>query len=290
MLKISSSSFLKSFLVASLLLGAGLSQAHDERIMPPGAVPPSVGKTSDEQARELKDVGISEHLGDNLDMGLTFKNEKGEPVTLGSFYNGVNPVLISLVYYGCPGLCSFHLNGVVDAMKNLDWSIGKQFQYVVISFDSRETSTLAQQKKETYLKLYKRPEAAAGWHFLTGDEATIKKLTEQVGFKYQWKEETKEWAHASAAIITTPGGKISRYLHGIIFDDKTFRLALNEASEGKVGTFVDRMIWYCFHYDPKQSKYVLAASNIMKAGGIGIILALVAVMLPFWMRSRREQT
>jgi protein SCO1/2 len=283
MAKLQSSLSFQSLLLAGLLLGSASLWAH------PGddikAAP-----TSEEQARELKDVGITEHLGDNLDLNLKFKNEKGELVTLGSFYNGVNPVLVSLVYYSCPGLCSFHLNGVVDAIKNLDWTIGKQYQYVVISFDPRETSDLAAKKKESYLKLYKRPEAAAGWHFLTGDAETIQKITSQVGFKYQWKEDTQEWAHASAAIVTTPNGKISRYLHGIIFDEKTFRLALNEAGEGKIGTFVDRMIWYCFHYDPKQSKYVLYATNVMKAGGIGIILALVAVMLPFWVRSRKEQT
>ncbi|MGZ5278756.1 MAG: SCO family protein [Pseudobdellovibrionaceae bacterium] len=246
--------------------------------------------TSTEQARELKNVGITEHLGDNLDLNLQFKNEKGELVRLGSYYNGVNPVVVSLVYYSCPGLCSFHLNGVVDSIKNLDWSIGKEYQYVVISFDAKETSELASQKKENYLKLYKRPEAASGWHFLTADAETIQKITSQIGFQFEWKEETKEWAHASAAVVTTPKGKISRYLHGIIFDDKTFRLALNEAGEGKIGNFVDRMIWYCFHYDPKQSKYVIYAANVMKAGGFGIIFALVAVMLPFWIRSRREQT
>jgi protein SCO1 len=251
-----------------------------------------MGMTATETARELKDVGITEHLGENLDLSLQFKNEKGELVPLSSFYNGSNPVVMSLVYFGCPGLCSFHLNGVVDAVKGLDWTIGKEYQYVVISFDAKEYGDLAltQQKKESYLKLYPRPEAAAGWHFLTGDAATIQKLTSAVGFKYQWKEDTKEWAHASAAIVTTPSGKISRYLHGIIFEDKNFRLALNEASEGKIGTFVDRMIWYCFHYDPKQSKYVLASAKVMKAGGVAIILILAAMLLPFWFRSRREST
>jgi len=283
MVKLISSLSFQSLCLAGLLLGSSSFAVQSLEETKPGM-------TSTEEARELKNIGITEHLGDNLDLNLQFKNEKGELVTLGSYYNGVNPVVVSLVYYSCPGLCSFHLNGVVDSIKNLDWSIGKQYQYVVISFDPKESSELASQKKENYLKLYKRPEAASGWHFLTADAETIQKITGQIGFKYEWKEETKEWAHASAAVVTTPSGKISRYLHGIIFEDKTFRLALNEAGEGKIGNFVDRMIWYCFHYDPKQSKYVIYAANVMKAGGFGIIFALVAVMLPFWIRSRREQT
>lgn len=289
MLNLSSSLFLKSVLAAGILLGSGVSMADGDHLSS-GATRPEAGMASTETARELKNVGITEHLGETPDLDLTFKNEKGEMVPLRSFYNGKNPVVLSLVYYSCPGLCSFHLNGVVDALKGLNWSVGKEFQYVVVSFDAKEGPDLAQQKKESYLKIYQRPTAAEGWHFLTGDAETIQKLTEQVGFKYEWKDDTKEWAHASAAIVTTPNGKISRYLHGIIFEDKTFRLALTEASEGKIGTFVDRMIWYCFHYDPKQSKYVLAATQIMKVGGLGIILFLVAVMVPFWMRSRREQT
>ncbi len=284
MIKALSQLSFSSLIVASLLLTSSLVYGHPVEES-------KLGMSSTEQARELKDVGITEHLGDSLDLNLQFKNENGELVKLGSFYNGTNPVVISLVYFGCPGLCSFHLNGVVDSIKNLDWSVGKQFQYVVISFDAKEfgAQDLAIKKKENYLKLYNRPEAAAGWHFLTGDAETLTKLMAQVGFKAQWKEDTQEWAHASAAIVTTPNGKISRYLHGIIFEDKNFRLALNEAAEGKIGTFVDRMIWYCFHYDPKQSKYVLAASKVMKAGGVGIILFLAAMMLPFWIRSRREQ-
>ena len=283
MAKLFPSHFFQTLCLAGFLLGGSHSWAM------PGEEA-KLGMSSTEPARELKNVGITEHLGDSLDLNLKFKNEKGEMIALGSFYNGINPVVVSLVYYSCPGLCSFHLNGVVDAIKTLDWSIGKQFQYVVISFDPKETSDLAAKKKENYLKLYKRPEAEAGWHFLTADAETIQKITEQIGFKYEWKAETQEWAHASAAVVTTPSGQISRYLHGIIFEDKTFRLALNEASEGKVGSFVDRMIWYCFHYDPKQSKYVLYSANVMKAGGVGIILFLTAIMLPFWIRSRREQT
>lgn len=257
---------------------------------PPGAGPKEVGKTSNEQVKEIQNVGIDEKLNTNLDLNLQFKNENGETVTLGSFYDGTHPVVISLIYFACPGLCNFHLNGAIDGLKGMDWSAGDKFQYVVISFDPKETPDLAAKKKESYMKLYDRAGTEEGWHFLTADAETIKKITEQIGFKYEWNEKSQEWAHASAAVVTTPKGTISRYLHGIMFDEKTFKLALNEASEGKIGTFVDRMVWYCFHYDPKQSKYTLYAANVMKLGGGVTVLVLASVLVPVWVRSRREQT
>ncbi len=280
---LSQSSYMRITLAAFLAAGVAL-MAH-------AAPPPSEGPgmTATEMPKEFKDVGIQEKLSTTPDPSLLFKNEKGETVTLGSFYDGEHPVVISPIYYSCPGLCNFHLNGVIDSIKNIDWTVGKQFKYVVVSFDSTETPELARQKKETYLKSYGRPESADGWHFLTADAETIQKLTQQLGFSFKWNEETKEWAHASAAIVTTPDGKISRYLHGIIFDEKNFKLALSEATQGKIGNLVDRMIWYCFKYDPHQSKYTIYAANIMKAGGVVIILVLTAVILPVWIRSRREQ-
>ncbi len=255
------------------------------------ALSPEAGKmVSSEIPRELKDVGIFEKLGSTLDPDLKFQNELGETVTLGSFYDGTHPVVISPVYFACPGLCNFHLNGVIDSLKTIDWSAGNQFQYLAISFDSRENSELALRKKTAYMKSYDRPGSEKGWHFLTADAETIKKLTDQVGFKFKWNEETKEWAHASAAIVTTPQRKISRYLMGIMMEGKTFKMALNEAADGHIGTLVDRMIWYCFHYDPHQSKYTLYAANLMKVGAGIVVLMLGALLIPVWVRSRREQT
>lgn len=274
--------FSKVSLAALLAFSSGSIIAQADSLH--GVVP----KTSDEQAKELKDVGISENLGSNLDLSLKFKDETGKEVSLASFYDGTHPVVISLVYFSCPGLCNFHLNGAIETLKKVDWSVGNQFQYLAISFDGKETPDLAAQKKVNYMKVYDRAGTENGWHFLTADEATLKAITAQIGFKYKWVEETKEWAHASAAVVTTPSGKISRYLHGIMFDSKTFKLALNEASEGKVGTFVDKMIWYCFHYDPKLSKYTLYASRMMKFGGVAIILVLMAILLPVWIRSRKK--
>lgn len=273
--------------LAALLLVGGVSfaQANDSLAKAP--------MLSSEQAPELKDVGITENLGANLDLNLKLKDENGQVVTLGSFYDGKHPVAISLIYFDCPGLCNYHLNGVVDTLKTMKWSVGNQFQYLAISFDPKENNLkyekVAGQKKANYMKTYDRPGTEKGWHFLTADAATLKALTEQIGFKYKWVPETQEWAHSSAAVITTPQGKISRYLHGIMFDGETFKMALNEATDGKIGTFVERMIWYCFHYDPKLSKYTLVATRVMKLGGIAIILVLAALILPMWIRSRKGQ-
>lgn len=274
--------FVRIALSALLIAGAsGMAKAE---------APKAMGQLSTEAPRELKDVGIQEKLGDQLDLGLKFKNEDGQEVSLASFYDGKHPVVISLIYFSCPGLCNFHLNGVIDTLKTVNWSAGNEFQYLVISFEPKDTPLLASQKKENYMKAYGRPGTEKGWHFLTADEATIKKITSQIGFQYKWVPETNEWAHASAAIVTTPKGKISRYLHGILFEGRDFKLALSDATEGRIGTLVDRMVWYCFHYDPKLSKYTLYAANIMKVGGVLIILILAAILIPVWIRSYREQT
>lgn len=252
------------------------------------SAPKETGLIANETARELKDVTIEEHLGTQIDLNLPFTDETGKTVLLKDYFDGKTPVALSLVYFGCPGLCSFHLNGVVDSLKPMDWSIGRQFKYLVISFDPKENATMASAKKQNYLKLYKKDGAESGWHFLTGSQDSITKLTSQVGFRYQWKEETQEWAHASALTLLTPNGTIARYLHGIMFDPKTFKLALMESTEGKIGSIVDKMIWYCFHYDPQQSKYTLMASQVMKLGGVLILIILGLVMVPFWMRAKKE--
>lgn len=241
-----------------------------------------------EKAKELQGVGIEEKTGTYIDLNLSFKDENGETVTLGKYIKGGHiPVIISPVYYSCPGLCNFHLNGLTDGLKLMDWSAGDKFRVVAVSFDSKETPDLAAKKKASYMKVYDRPGTEAGWSFLTGDEATIKALTAALGFKFKWNEEAKEWAHASAAIVVTPDGKISRYLPGIMFDPKDVKLAINEASNGKTGTFVDQLVLYCFQYNPHQSKYTLYAFNIMKLGGALMVLVLALWLLPIWVRSRR---
>lgn len=240
-----------------------------------------------EKPKDFEGIGITENLGQKLDLSLKFTDETGKEVSLGSYFDGHHPVSLSLIYYSCPGLCNFHFNGVVDALKNVDWSAGDKFQVLAISFDTRETWETGAKKRDSYLKVYGRPGTEKGFHFLTATQGTIDQLTQKVGFKYKWNEEAKDWAHASAAVILTPDGTISRYLHGIQFDAPTFKMALNEAGQGKVGSLVDKMIWYCFEYDPHQSKYVLYAFRAVQFGAIAIILVLAAILLPMWIRGRK---
>ena len=242
---------------------------------------------SQEQPSEFKDIGIKENLGGSLNLNEMVRNEKGELVKLGTYFDGQRPVILSPVYFSCPGLCNFHLNGLTEALKDVDWSPGHKFQVLALSFDAKETPELAEKKKNAYMKMYNRPGTEEGFHFLTADAETVKRITAAAGFTYRWDEEQKQWAHASAAIVLTPDGKIARYLHGIIFDAPTLKMALNEAGQGKVGGFVDQMIWFCFHYDPHQSKYTLYAARLMQVGGALMVLLMAAFLIPAWLRSRR---
>lgn len=244
--------------------------------------------TENETPKPLENVGIDERLGTQVDLSLEFVDETGARVPLSRFVNGKKPVILDLAYYACPSLCNFHLNGLNDGLKQMEWTAGQEFDLVVVSIDSREKPDLAAKKKAAYLAEYGRPEGAAGWHFLTGDEKQIQALAAQVGFKYRWDESEQQFAHAAAAYVLTPAGRISRYLYGIVFDPKTIRLSLVEAGEGKIGTIVDKLILWCFHYDPTTSKYGIYAANVMRGGGVAMILVLIAFLAPFWLRNRRE--
>lgn len=287
MLVIQGGLYLRKFtglaLSLAFVLSAPLANAYD------GKPAPAVAS---EMPKELQGIGIDEQLGKTLDLTQMFRNEEGQLVPLSSYFDGKTPVIISPVYFSCPGLCNFHLNGLTDGLKQLDWSIGDKFKILSISFDSKEGADLARAKKATYVKLYDRPskeaQTAAGWHFLTADEPTVQAFIKSVGFKMRWDEEQKDWIHASAAIMVSPTGELTRYLPGILFDPKDIKLALNEASEGKVGSFVDGLLLYCFKYDPHQSKYTLYAFNLVKVGGALMVLLLALWLLPVWVRSRRE--
>jgi protein SCO1/2 len=227
--------------------------------------------------RVLKDVGIEQRLDAQVPLDAVFKDESGRDVTLAQFFKG-KPVVLSLVYYTCPMLCTQVLNGQLGAFRQVSFNIGEQYEVVTVSFDSKETSQLAASKKETYIKGYNRAKAEAGWHFLTGDEHNIKRLTEAVGFRYAWDEQTKQFAHASGIMILTPQGKIARYFFGIDYPPRDLRLTLVEASENKIGTPVDVLMLYCYHYDPATGKYGAVVMNIVRVAGV-ITLILIAGLL-----------
>lgn len=236
--------------------------------------------------KALREVGIDQKLNEQLPLDLVFRNEKGETVKLGDYF-GKKPVLLSLVYYQCPMLCNQVLNGMVTAFKVLSFKTGEEFDVVTVSFDPRETPALAAAKKKTYVDYLpeaKRAPAANGWHFLTGDEASIKRLTEAVGFRYHFDEATDQFAHASAIYVATPQGKLARYFYGIEYSPKDLRLGLVEASENKIGSRVDQLLLYCYHYDPATGKYGAVVMNMVRLGGIVTLIAMVALF--FIMRRR----
>ncbi len=245
---------------------------------------------------ELQNVGITEHFGEQVDLNLTFRNEKGELVPLHSVVNGRQPVLLFLAYYGCPNLCNLFLNGATDGLKQLKWTSGKDFQILTISIDPREGTELATQKKAAHLLAYGRPEAAAGWHFWVNDkkaapdaeDINVKKLARQVGFGYRFDKDQDQYAHSAGMIVLTPEGKISRYLYGIDYQPNDLKLALTEAGGGKIGTLVERILLFCYHYDPKGKKYAIYAANVMRAGGGFTVLIVGGLLGSFWRRNRRN--
>jgi protein SCO1/2 len=221
----------------------------------------------------LKEVGIDQKLNESIPLDLTFRDETGQNVKLAQFF-GAKPVILSLVYYNCPMLCTQVLNGLERSLKDVPMDIGKQFNVVTVSIDSTERPVLASTKRALYAGLYGRPGAIDGWHFLTGDEPQIKQLANAVGFRYAYDSQTKQFAHASAIMMLTAQGKISRYLYGIQYSSRDLRLGLVDASEGKIGTPVDQILLFCYHYDPATGKYSLLISRIIKVAGIFTILVI----------------
>lgn len=240
---------------------------------------------------ELKDVGIQEHLGETISLDNTFTDETGKEVALSSFFQAKHPVVISLVYYSCPNLCTLVLNGLTEAINQSDWQLGKQYEIVSVSIDPQNTPDLAAAKKTNYLsELKNQPNAAAHWHFLTSKEENVRKLANELGFGYAYDKNQGEYAHAAALFVLTPGGKISRYLYGIQYNPRDFRLSLLEASEGKIGTLIDKLLLYCYHYDPMGKKYALFALNLMKLGGALTVIGIVGLLLRLRKASQRKES
>lgn len=242
---------------------------------------------SDQMPRELNGIGLDEKLNTQLDGNLTFLDESGQVVALKDYFGKGRPVVLNLVYYSCPMLCSMVLQGVVQSLKQVPFVPGQDIEVVTISFDPKENSALATAKKNTILQEYSRPGADKGWHVLVDKDGNAKKLADQVGFRFKWDDETKQFAHPSVTMILTPEGKTSRYLVGIDYPQRDMRLALAEASQGKIGTLSDRFMLFCYKYDPSSRSYVMAATNTMKLGGILIVLILGATLMVFWRREMR---
>jgi protein SCO1 len=221
----------------------------------------------------LENVGIEQHLNAQVPPDLTFRDESGKTVKLGDYF-GRKPLILNLVYYNCTMLCGEVLSGLTGTMRLIKFDIGKEFEVVTVSFDPRETPEIAAAKKKEYLKRYTRPGAAEGWHFLTGSAESVNALTKTVGFQYQYDPKIDQFAHATAIMVLTPDGRISRYFYGVDFPPKDLRMGLVEASEGKIGNAVDQVLLYCYHYNPATGKYGAVITNILRLGAGATILIL----------------
>ena len=251
-----------------------------------GARPPA-GNPSTGLPKALSDVRIEQKLDQQLPLDLVFRDESGQSVKLGQYF-GKKPVVLALVYYDCPMLCTQVLNGMVTSFRVLPFQIGKEFDVVTVSFDPRETSALASNKKQVYVNyLPEKMRAGAndGWHFLTGDQQSITQLTDAVGFHYHYDEATKQFAHASAIMVATPQGKLSRYYYGIDYSARDLRLGLIESSENKIGSAADELLLYCYHYDPTTGKYGAAVMKIMRIAGVLTVLTIITMLLALKVRS-----
>jgi len=250
-----------------------------------GAIPASA-PTSSTLPSVLRDVGIVQKLNSQVPLDLVFQDEAGRAVSLGQYF-AQKPVVLVLAYYDCPMLCTLVLNGLLHSLKELKYNVGQEFEVVTVSFDPTEKPPLAAAKKAIYVGLYGRPNAGAGWHFLTGDESSIRQLAQAVGFRYNYDPNTKQYVHAAGIMVLTPDGRLARYFYGIEYPSGNVRLALVEASKGKIGSPVDEVLLYCSQYDPATGKYSLIVSHILKLAALATVLGLGGLVLAMSVHRRR---
>ena len=233
----------------------------------------------------LHGVGIDQKMGAQVPVDVPFNDESGRTVSLHDYLG--KPVILALVYYQCPSLCNMVLNGILRSVKGLKMSAGDEYDVVAVSFDPRETSEMAAAKKVTYVKGYNRPGAEHGWHFLTGPEASSKSLSESVGFHYAFDPVSNQYAHGSAIMLLSPEGKVSRYFYGIDYPARDLRFGLEEASNRRIGSPVDAVLLYCYHYDPSNGKYGMVIMNVLRLAGIATVAALAIFMIAMFRKDWR---
>ena len=263
--------------VVSLILGYGA---------PSGIVAQTQAQKTVKKVFE--EVGIDQKLNDDVPLDVSFTDENGKPVKLGDYFHQSKPVILSLVYYQCPMLCTQILNGMAMSLKNLKFSAGREFTVLSISIDPTEKPPLAKEKQETYVEEYGRPGAENGWHFLTGDQASIKRLAEAVGFHYVYDPDTKVYAHASGIMVATPNGKLARYFYGVEYEPRDLRFALMEASQENIGSPVDKLLLLCYHYDPMTGKYGPVIQNVFRIAGALTILVVGGLIFVLLRKERHK--
>jgi protein SCO1/2 len=250
----------------------------------------TTAQVADYKPAELQKASIDEHPGQKIPLDLTFTNDSGQEEALSKYFHQGKPVIIVLAYYSCPMLCTFVLNGVATGLRQLDWTAGKEFQVLTISIDTLENFEQAAAKKATLLQGVNRPGIENGWRFFVGHGTQVATLANALGFHYYYDERQKMYAHPTAIFVLTEDGMISRYLYGIEYKKQDLRLALLEASQGKIGNTLDRLLLYCYHYDPNAKGYVLFAENLMKLGGLLTVFIVVIILGVFWTRERTKRS
>ena len=271
-----------------LLAAAGLAMcvpaARAQKFDPlqkPGQLPAGV------RPPQLEGVEITEKLGNPVDLSLQFVAENGYPVALGEYFHKGRPVILNLVYYTCPMLCTLVLNGQTEALRNIPWTPGNEYEVVTISIDPQDNFDTARKKKALYLASYDKP--APGWHFLVDKNGNAKRLADMLGFQYRYDERIAQFAHPAAIMILTPEGRIARYLYGVRYSPRDIRFALAEASEGRTTMAVEKVLLFCYHYDPTVGSYTVFAMNLMRAGGV-VTVALLAWYITWMLRAEKKRT
>lgn len=265
----------RPYVLAALLALAGAEGARAED---PWGLP-----------KELENLEITPRPDAQTPLDAVFRDEQGAVVRLGDYFDGTRPVILNLAYYKCPMLCGLVSEGLVGGLQKLEWTPGQQFEVVTVSIDAREAPELAAQKKASTLGALNRLGAENGWHFLTGSEASIHALAEAVGFKFRFLPERNDFAHAAGIFVLTPDGRVSQTITGLIYDPRTLKLSLVEASDGKVGSILDQVLLYCFHYDPKSGTYTPVVMNIMRLGFAVTVLVLGTFVGTLLWRERRAR-
>ena len=237
----------------------------------------------------LNKVSITQNLGAQIPPDLIFRDEAGKSVRIGDFF-GQKPIVLSLVYFDCPALCTEVLNGELRTMKAISLDLGKDFEAVTVSFEPKDTPALARAKRDVYIGQYGRPGSADHWHFLTGEQQSIDALTNAVGFHYAYDASIRQYAHAAAILVLTPEGRIDRYFYGVVYPGRDLRLGLVEASQGKIGTLTDHALLLCYQYDPMTGKYGVVVMNVLRAAGALTVLLLGIFMIVMFLRERKRSS
>lgn len=244
----------------------------------------AIGQAHNQIPEERRGLDLEEKLNESLPMEAVFQNEAGEWVKLGSYFDGERPMILMLNYYRCPMLCGIQLNQVLDTLNDLEMTVGDEFDVLTVSFDASETPDLARLKKKNLIGAYERGDASDGWHFLVGPQASVDALLNSTGYKVRWLEDRQEWAHGTPLIFISPEGRITRYLYTMPYPPKDVRMALMEASEGRIGSTVEKFLLWCFHYDSTQGQYTADVMKLMRLCGAVMVVGLGTMLFLLWRR------